>query len=82
MEDILSKVRAYFLCLLVASIVLWGFVQTIVSPQCLSLSFGVLLEEQWRGRELILVACPTHTNRHASLFTVKHKLLLLLDFDT
>ena len=70
MEHILSKIRANFLCLLVAPIILWSFVQTIVASQSLSLSFRVLLKEQWRGCELILMTCPANTYRHASLFAI------------
>ena len=42
-EDVLSKIRANFLGLLVAAVVLGCLVQTVVASQSLSFSFRILL---------------------------------------
>ena len=44
-EYVLAEIRADLLGLLIAAIVLGCFIQAIISSECLTLSFGVLLEE-------------------------------------
>ena len=44
-EYVLAEIRAHLLSLLVATVVLGCFIQAIISSECLTLSFSVLLEE-------------------------------------
>lgn len=72
-EDVLSKVGSHLLRLFQTSVLLLCFVEGVVAAKGLALAFGILLEEQRRGRNFVDLA--TDAYRHASLLPVEHHLL-------
>ena len=46
MEDVLAEVRSDLFCLLKTSVHLLGLIERVIAPERLSLTLGILLQEE------------------------------------